>query len=461
MVMYRPEHERAERQAIRAAQFRALRKLIETTWANNEFYRSRWTASGVDINAVTSLDAFSATIPTVAKKDFVADQEVDPPFGRRHASIVRRGKPYTISVTGGTSGQGIEIHLQTSEEMKSTEEIYRYQYNWAGLKQGDLIFLAMPITMMAGGRIELAGALGSGLSVAAIGNYDVARKLQLMRRFRPVGLIGNTSYFGHLLAASDSLPPTPGLTHLFSGGEGSGWSYFERLEEGWRARVFDRYGSTQSRNDHMFSCEAGVGKPGRPGMLHNVEPLVLFEVIDPATGRHVRDGEAGEIVITSLYHFAAPLIRCRTGDRAIYHDPDYCSCGRPFGGVEIASIGRIDDMRKVKGVNIWPQAVEDVIFAKLGIDDFEIVLTSSAAAADIATARIMTIRALGSEEAASLRDVLAQALRDKVGIGFEIEIVAPGSLARSELKARRWRDERLHRRGANRKPPAPRGDELS
>lgn len=449
-----PRFERADRETIRGLQLEKLRALLEKTWATNAFYRDRWRAAGSNLDNIGSLEAFAAKIPAVEKADFMRDQADDPPFGRRHARVIETRAPYATGVTGGTTGQGIEVHLQTAEELQGTAEVYAYYFAWAGLERGDLVFLTMPVTMMGGGRIEYDGAKANGLSVCAVGNYDAARKLELMRRFRPKALIGTTSYFGHLAAVSEETPPSPGLGRLLSGAEGAGAAYLQRLEERWQARIYDRYGSTQVGNDHMFSCEAGIGAPGRPAMLHNIDHMVLLEVIDPATGRHVKDGEAGEVVLTSLYHSDTPLIRWRSRDHAIYHEPGYCACGRPFGGVEIASLSRIDDMVKVKGVNIWPQAVENALFADAAVDEFEVVLSSNQAEADLATVRVMPDRALSQDESAGLRRSLEDRLRRKVGISFAIDLVAPGSLARSEHKIRRWKDERLHRQEVP-APPAP------
>ena len=157
-----------------------------------------------------------------------------------------------------------------------------------------------------------------------------------------------------------------------------GFSYFERLEEQWGVPVFNHYGATQTWVDNMYPCERGSGSRAHPGMLHNIDPYFLLEVIDPDTGRQVADGESGEIVLTSLVHTDVPLIRCAMGDRAVYREPSYCPCGRPFVGVEIDTIARMDDMMKVKGVNVWPQAVDDVMFNLPETDEYQIVVSSNA-----------------------------------------------------------------------------------
>ncbi|MFP6743675.1 MAG: hypothetical protein VCB77_00625, partial [Alphaproteobacteria bacterium] len=168
LSIYDTRFETADRDVIRAYQLERIKALIEKTWATNDFYRAHWSRAAVDIGKIDSLQAFSAMIPPVEKKDFIADQDDDPPFGRRHAHLLSLGVPYTVFITGGTTGQGVEVHLQSNDDMKGMEEIYRYQFTWAGIEPGAHVFLMLPITMMGGGRIEYIGAVAYGLSVSAV-----------------------------------------------------------------------------------------------------------------------------------------------------------------------------------------------------------------------------------------------------------------------------------------------------
>ena len=108
----------------------------------------------------------------------------------------------------------------------------------------------------------------------------------------------------------------------------------------------------------------------------------------------------------------------------------------------MCSIGRLDDAKKVKGVNIWPQAVDDLMFGIDEVDEYQVVLTSSATQADIATVRVMPALALSGGKAGDVIDRVARELRRRIGISFEVEMLEPGSLGRSEYKARRWIDHR-------------------
>jgi len=413
---------------VRALQLTKVQALLERAAATNDFYRPRLQ----DVSEIRSLEEFAARVATVAKADFVADQDLDPPYGRRHAHALALGQPLLVATTSGTTGQGVEIHAQTAEELTGTLACYEHLYRWAGLERGDSLFLGLPITMMAGGQLELAGGEAYGLTVFPGGSYDARRKVELMRRFRPSCVLVNTSYLGRLGTMLDG-ETWPGLKCLISGGESAGLSWLRRLESQWGVPVHDRYGSSQAGTDHMLSCRVGR-------MLHNVDPYVLVEIVDPDTGRHVADGEEGELVITNLYRLDTPLIRCRIGDRAVYREPSYCGCGIPFMGVELATISRADDMTKIKNVNVWPQAVDDVVFGFDFVSEYEVVLTTSDAGADVATVRVAPSRAVVEPEAGEL----AAALRDRVGIRFEIETTQPGELRFEDNKARRWRDLREH-----------------
>ena len=369
------------------------------------------------------------------------DQQAHPPYGRRLEHALSLGEPLIICSTSGTSGQGQELHAQTAAEFEVTQRVYAYGLRWAGLARGDTVFLTMPITMTSGGRCEYHGALGAGLTVSAVGNYDVRRKLDLLRRFRPVALFGTTSYFAHLAAVSEEQPPSPGVRALLAGGEHAGFSWFRRLEAAWDAPVFDRYGSTQSGNDHAFACEYGIGTRERPGTVHNTDHLPSRRGDRPGdrSPRAPRRGGRDRVHQPVPNRYPRPFgYAC--GIRAIWHEPGSCRCGRPFTGLEMCSIGRLDDMKKVKGVNIWPQAVDDVMFAVDEVDEYQVVLTSDATEADVrhreAHAEERRARR-GSAAAGSPRACVSASASASRSSWWR-----PAPCGNSEYKARRWIDER-------------------
>ena len=194
----------------------------------------------------------------------------------------------------------------------------------------------------------------------------------------------------------------------------------------------------------MFTCEHGIGTVARPGLLHNIDPYVLLEVVDPATGRHVADGEKGEVVITSLYHLDTPVIRCRMKDLAVYRHGAYCGCGRHFAGIEIGSISRLDDMYRIKGINVWPQAIEEILLSFQEVDEYAVELSTTEDGSDAALLKVMPKAELAGDRAAALCAELAEAIRRKIALRFHVVALPPNSLARSQYKAKRWTDTRAH-----------------
>jgi phenylacetate-CoA ligase len=437
-----PVFERAEETEIRKYQLGKLRSLIDRTWRNNAFYRDFWTSRGARRVTIDSLDAFHAEIPIGRKADLVSDQAADPPYGKRLAAVARRRRPFLLFTTSGTSGQGVELHATTHAERRRAYGISKYLYRWSGLTRGDSIFLCYGISLLGGGRIELYGLEDYGLTVFPVATYGVERKLELMEKFRPDAIICTTSYIGHMSAVGRGRGKLHRPKVLFAGGEGASYSWFENQQEIWGAPIFNHFGATQTRVDHMYPCELGIGTRARPGVMHNIEPGFYVEVIDPASGKHVKDGERGEIVVTSLIHTDFPLIRHAMGDVGVYRTPRYCPCGRPFIGVEVGTVERLDDMKKVKGINVWPQAVDEALFLHRGVDEYQVIVARDAGEADTITLQVMPKPDVAADQLGPLCQRIQDDLRRRIGIGFEVVSVPPGELKHSEYKARRWVDRR-------------------
>lgn len=439
-----PAIELAEPEAIRQTQWRKLKHLLERTWLHNAFFREHWRRKNprVNIASINSLEVFAVEIPTVEKADFISDQEATPPYGVRHSEILASGDGYVPILTSGTTGQGVEVHLQSRGDVLQHSEVNRFYFRWAGLNPGDRIVMPMHVSLLAGGRCEYHAAVDYGLSVFPIGMYDTARRVELMKRFQPRALIGTTSYMGHLSELAGDACSELGLEVLLTGAEAASNAWFKRLEERFGARAYDRYGLSQMATDHMFSCEHGVGTADNPGTLHNVDPFVLLEVIDVETGRHVADGERGELVLTSLYRESVPMIRCRTKDTAVYRASRKCICGRSFSGIEIGTVARLDDVKKIKGINVWPQAMDETVFRFSEIRDYQVVLTTEHGLGEVAQVNFALKNKLEDEASRVVCERLGARLREVIGIGFQVREVEDSAIPRGEHKARRWVDQR-------------------
>jgi phenylacetate-CoA ligase len=343
--------------------------------------------------------------------------------------------------TSGTSGQGQEIHVQTAAEARAVDEIYRYLYLWAGLQPGDHVFLCYPVSMLGGGQMDLGSLQAYGCTVYPVGTYDAAHKMNLVDRFAPTAISGMPSYLRRLASVEGHDVARNSVRTLICSGESSGHQELNNLAQLWDASVAVFYGATQLRADPLFTCECGIGTRPGEAILHNADPYFLMEVVSPETGRQVKDGEEGELVFTSLIHSEVPLLRCATGDRAVYREGRACRCGRSFSGVALGSIARLDDMRRIKGVNVWPSAVDEVLAGFGGLRDYRVILRRDATGADLAIIELALDHGRSTDEAAGLKWRIAEELRNQIGIGFQVDLIMGGGTQGNQTK-RRWADER-------------------
>jgi phenylacetate-CoA ligase len=199
-----------------------------------------------------------------------------------------------------------------------------------------------------------------------------------------------------------------------------------RLETAWGARVIDHAGMTEI-GAWGFECAEA------PGGLHVIESEFIAEVVDPATGRLVSEGSLGELVLTNLGRWASPLIRYRTGDQVrVMRGP--CACGRWFARCEGGVLGRVDDMLIIRGNNVFPSAVEAVVREFEEVAEFRWTVQESRAMTEL----YLEIEPSAKAPSAGLADRIASALRDRLHFRPNVSLVAPGSLPRFEMKARRF-----------------------
>ena len=442
-----PQLEAMSRADLERYQWQKLVKQLEFLEATNNFYREKWSREHLSVGSLTSFSEFAEQVPVTRKAELIEDQAENPPFGNRLG--VELGKLVQVNLTGGTSGKGQEIHGLTLSDVASTAAMYSWGCYWAGLRPGDAIANTIPVSLAAAGQWLHASFSQQRLLQLPIGVYDARQKLDFALKFGAKAVVATPSYLTTLRqVASESRVDlrSSSIGVLLTATEAYSPDWAKRTEEAWGARLFEWYGATQ--RVVAWNCEVGaLNEKGSHGVLHSFPHLVILEVIDPETGSHVAPGDEGEVVVTFLESEASPLVRFATGDRARFMGWDCCSCGRSFPGIESGTIGRYDDMLKVKGVNLWPASVDSVVLAHPLVVDYRgRVFTDSEHREQIE----LHIRfQQPSPETTIDRTVreLQEKLRHQVGLRFEI--VAAAELAdefRDErTKARRWRDERIVR----------------
>ncbi|MGH2856618.1 MAG: phenylacetate--CoA ligase family protein, partial [Solirubrobacteraceae bacterium] len=208
------------------------------------------------------------------------------------------------------------------------------------------------------------------------------------------------------------------------------------IEEQWGAKAFDTAGMTEIGTIMVFECSH------QPGGTHIIEDHVIEEVIDPDTLEPVGYGEDGERVVTSFGRGAIPLVRYRTGDLVRKVPAATCSCGRGFDIYEGGILGRVDDMKIIRGTNVYPRAIEAIVREYPEVDEFQTVITREGVRDEI-TLRVE----LKPDWHESRWDGLAETLHNRLalaheGLNFRIERAGAGELPRFELKAKRTIDKR-------------------
>jgi len=221
-------------------------------------------------------------------------------------------------------------------------------------------------------------------------------------------------------------------------------SWVEEMEETWGAAIYEHYGSTQKGAAIAMSCEAGVldEKRGRR-LMHLLEPFVYAEVINREKGEPVKPGEAGELVITPLEREASPLLRFATADKVILRSHEDCPCGRPFSGIEAGVIERYDDMIKMKGMNVWPSAIDSVVFAHKEVFDYRGRVFMNEKGKETVAMRVEFKKGISKEKKRKWLESIAGRVQEKVGIRMNVEESSPESIERVQFKGKRWIDERI------------------
>ena len=327
------------------------------------FYGDRHRDLPEHLESLSQLAAF----PTTTKADVLADIAAHPPFGSRLR--VPRESLRQVVTTSGTSGAGEEAYPLDAEDEDVVYAMAARGFGWAGVTSASVVLNTLPLTTAAAGQWYYHALRRLGATVLEVGTFPTERKLEYLRRFEADTLVGTPSYMLRLALDARTAgidPSATAIQRIVVAGESWSEEWMQRLEDEWGARVFEQYGSTQRAM--AWTCPGGALADGRRGVLHALSDYGIYEVIDPATGDAVREGP-GELVITPFASSASPLIRFATGDRMVVL-PD-CPCGRPGPLFAAGSVDRYDFMVKVRGVNLWPEALDRAVFGVTSVRDYE------------------------------------------------------------------------------------------
>jgi phenylacetate-CoA ligase len=430
----------------RVWQWEQIRALLDRV-SSNEFYRRRFAAAGVDPGQIRSLEDFAERVPCLTKKDLLEDQKAYPPYGQR--LLVPEQDLAQAWITSGTSGVGQEVHALSEDDVRRGAEHCFYALTWAGMRPGDLSLVCWPVATMAGGLVLSEALRHFHAHTMLVQIFDSKTKIERMKTFQPHYLWVTPVYLTRLSALCEEMNFLPWrdlrrLKGVFISTGSYPIEWAERMQEFWGAPLYDVYGTTQIGTMFGATCEEGVVRDGKRGCFHFIDQWALLEVVNPETGAPVAYGEEGDVVVTTFNRIATPLVRFRHGDRVRLLPPGYCPCGRTGPCLEAGTIARYDDMIKIKGVNVWPDATDAVLFSYPEVDEYNArVYVDQHAGREEIDMRVAFKTDTGRPRREQVLALLPEQLRERTGVGMMVREVTPDQLERFDYKAVRWTDERI------------------
>ena len=434
---WNPHHETAPRAELDALQVRKLRNLIEWTEAQVPYHAKRFTDAGVTAASIKSLDDLQR-LPFMTRDEWMAGQLDHPPYGPILAASEEAAIRYHL--TSGTTGKTPIRVLDSMKDWEWIAEMWCYGFWGFGVRPKDVVFFAFSYGTFVGFWGAHYACEKLGCLVLPGGNMTTEARVRQIFDMNATVVCSTPTYALRMAqeARSMGIDLVGGpVEHLILSGEPAGSipATKKLIEEQWGAKAGDTAGMTELGTIMMFECDH------QPGGAHIIEDHYIEEVIDPETGEPVGYGEPGERVVTSFGRGFIPVIRYRTRDLVLKVPGDTCSCGRTFDIYDGGIRGRVDDMKLVRGTNVYPRAVEAIVREYEAIDEFQIHLYTAEGIRDEIEVLVEIPSAEGDTDV--MLGELAKALAGAhEGLRFGVRQVESGSLPRFELKAKRVLDER-------------------
>jgi len=409
-------------------QLSSLKTLLGEVLPANRFYAAK--LANVDTH-IASLDEFSRSFPFTTKQELIADQQRYPPFGSNLTYPLGR---YTrFSQTSATSGKPMRW-LDTPESWEWMLNNWIRVFQASGVTSADRIFFAFSFGPFLGFWTAFDAASRLGCLAIPGGGMRSAARLGTLIDISATVLCCTPTYAIHLaeVAAEEEidLGASKVRTILVAGEPGGSITgtrnQIERLWPG--AQVVDHHGMTEV-GPVSYGCLQ------RPGVLHIIESGYIAEVIDATTGAPVKRGGTGELVLTNLGRTGSPLIRYRTGDIVQTSAAPVCECGSTDLALEGGILARTDDMVVVRGVNVFPAAIEDILRTDGGVAEYRVRIAEKRGLIELSIEIEPEAHASGDPH---LVHRIEAALRNALALRVPLSIVPAQSLPRFEMKAKRW-----------------------
>lgn len=436
-----PERETMDPERRNALILARIQEVMAYAHEHAPFYRSKWADAGLELGDVKTLEDFEH-VPVVTKEELRTAQAAHPPFG--DYLCIPEVEVTRVHGTSGTTGRPTAFGIGRDDWRSIANAHARAM--WAmGIRPIDTVFVGSVFSLYMGSWATLAGAERLGAAAFPFGAGVAGQSLRAvhwMQQMQPAAFYGTPSYALRLaeVALEHGIDPKSfGIRILFFSGEpgASIPSVRGQIESLYGGRVFDS-GSMAEMSPWTNLAET----TGHDGMLC-WQDMVYTEVADPETHRLVPFGGEGTPIYTHLERTSQPMIRLISGDLTRWESGP-SSCGRTYPILPRGIYGRIDDQFTIRGENIYPSAIDEIVSGLVAYGGEHRIIVSREDTMDTLAVQVEYARTLEGDEPGidAFRRGAADALRTTLGVSTQVVPLLPGTLERSEFKARRVIDER-------------------
>jgi phenylacetate-CoA ligase len=430
-MIWNAQYESMDRAGLERLQGERLGELVDRLYRRVPFYRRRMQEKGVKPADVTGI-ADIGRLPFLTKEDM---REVYP----LQLLAVDPSELVEVHTSSGTTGLPV-VDAYTSKDIGIWAEAMARTLAMGDTSRSDVVHNAYGYGLFTGGLGVHYGARLIGATIIPISGGNTVRQLSILRDFKATVLTCTPSYSLHVAETAreqgldfQGLPLRVGLF----GAEPWSESMRKEIEAKLNLKALDIYGLTEVIGPGVASeCEVQDG-------LHICEDLFYPEVVDPQSGQALPDGAKGELVLTTLNKEGTPMLRYRTRD-ITYLDHSPCRCGRTAVRMH-RLLGRTDDMLIIRGVNVFPSQIEEVLLRLEGVEPHYQLIVEREGGLDSLEVQVEMNEQLFSDEIKQLERAerrMAEALFAALGIQTRVKLVEPKAIPRSEGKARRVIDKR-------------------
>lgn len=436
---WNPKTETLPKDQLRALQTHKLKALVQRAWHTSPFHRRLYEKAGVTPDAIKTLDDIRR-LPFMTREDWMENQAQKPLFG----DLITRPETDAIRyhLTSGTSGRQPLRVLDSRKDWAWIAEMWCHGF-WAfGVRPDDKVFFAFSYGSFIGFWGAHYCCEKIGCLTLASGNMTTEQRVKQIVELGATVVCATPTYALRMGQTAEKmgidLRRDGKVRRVIVSGEPAGSipAVKKMIEEMWGGKCGDTAGMTEIGTIMIFECER------QPGGPHILEDHFVEEVLDPETGAPVGYGERGERVVTSFGRGFIPLLRYRTKDLVCKVPHARCPCGRTGDIYEGGILGRVDDMKLIRGTNVYPRAVEAIVREHPEVEEFQIVITREENVRDEITVHV-ELKPDQQHAWAQLATRLGKDLADNhEGLRFNLVQAKVGELPRFELKAKRLQDKR-------------------